>query len=49
MIGVPFFLAQLLLLKIIVSKVIMLLGLFVGWAALAYNLSTAPSVGGLDV
>lgn len=49
MIGIPFFLAQLLLLKIIVSKVIMLLGLFVGWAALAYNLSTAPSVGGLDV
>ena len=49
MIGIPFFLAKLLLLKVIVSKVIMLLGLFVGWAALAYNLSSAPSEGDLTV
>lgn len=45
MISIPFFSVKLLLFKIIAPKVIILLGLFVGWAALAYNLFAVPMFG----
>ena len=44
MISIPFFSVKLLF-KIIAPKVIILLGLFVGWAALAYNLFAVPMFG----
>ena len=45
MISIPFFSVKLLSFKIIMPKVIILLGLFVGWAALAYNLFAVPMFG----